>query len=244
MVGAGGGVGKPRVGLEDQRQVGPLPQLGKQGDQLLRAEAAVEAERVDPEARQRQGHGRHRRADKGASARFEAHGDPDGQVGVLLRGEHRGLDLVQIAHGLDDDEVGPGLRARGDLLPEGLVGLLEAQRAEGLEQLAERADVQGHLDGQIPRGHAGAANAPFDQLRRGIAAARRLIAVGAEGIRVEQAAACLDVFPVDGGDLFWLGNVPDLRGLAQRQTGGLQHGPHAAVEKQDLRVLHSFFHPF
>ena len=240
---AGRRVRQAGVRLQDQGQIRPLAQLAHEGQQLLRPEAAVKAQGVNPERAQGQTHGRNRGADKAAARGLEGHRGPDRQAAVLLRGEDGCLDLVQIAHGLDDDQVGAGIPAGDDDFAEKLVGLFKAQGAQRLENLPQRPNVQCDQDAFAPVRGTGTAYAGFDQFRDAVAETRCLETVDAEGVGIEDAAAGFDIAAMNSGDFFGFGQVPELRQLADGQAGGLQLGAHAPVQKRDVRQRHSVFPP-
>ena len=82
-----------------------------------------------------------------AAVRVEAHRRPRPELGgVRPRRLDGGLDLGQVAHGLDQDEVERRRPRARDLLREERLGLLGRQRAERREELARRADVAGDED--------------------------------------------------------------------------------------------------
>ena len=134
--------GKPRVGVDHQRQAGKLPQLGHQSRHLLGPQPAVEADGVGAQAFQNSC----RHADVPAGQKLavpvKGHGDKHRQVGVLLGGQQRGFGLVDVAHGFQQDPLGPGAAARLDHLPKGGDSFLKIQLPQGAEKLPCGADVQ------------------------------------------------------------------------------------------------------
>ena len=62
----------------------------------------------------------------------------------------------------------------------------------------------------------------------------------AEGVGIDDAAACGGVPAVDALDELWVGDIQFLRPCAQFQARRLQHGPHAAVEEDGIRLGKQF----
>ena len=234
---AGGRVRKPRVGLQNDGEGGPFSQLLHHGKQLLGTQGAVEAQGVHPETLQGQGHGGDCHPHEGPARGLKGHGDPDGKIGVLSGGQDGGLHLVQVAHGLKDHQVRAGLLPGHYHLPKNVIGLIEGQAAQGLQQLADGAHIQGHLHRTVSGGGSGGADPPGDQLPRGVAAFFHLETVRPEGVGVEDIASGLHVLTLDGGDRLWMGQVPGLRQLPHGKPRCLEHGAHGTVQQDDSVML-------
>ena len=136
--------GQPRVGVHNHRQRGELSEPPGQAQHLLGPQPAVQAQCVHPQALQH-GHGS-LQAPPGQQlpGLVKGHGDVHRQAGALLRRQHRGLHLVQVAHGLDEHAVRPGGSPCLHHLPKGGHGLLKGQVPHGGQQLPCGAHVQRH----------------------------------------------------------------------------------------------------
>ena len=66
---------------------------------------AIDAQGIDTESFQHIDHRLRITARKGAAAALIGHRDKYGQITVFFRGQHAGLDFIQIAHGLKQDHV-------------------------------------------------------------------------------------------------------------------------------------------
>ena len=62
----------------------------------------------------------------------------------------------------------------------------------------------------------------------------------AEGIGIDDAAACGGVFGMDALDQLRVGDVQFFRLGTQLQTGCLQHGAHAAVQQDGIILFEKF----
>ena len=104
------GVGQTGVGVDHQGHRGVLQQLLHNGHHLGGAQTAVDAQGAHTQALQ-QGHSGGGGAAGEQLAVFPVHGGHHHrQVAVLLGGQHGGLGLVGVAHGLNQDQVGPHRR--------------------------------------------------------------------------------------------------------------------------------------
>ena len=159
----------------------------------------------------------------------EGDGRENRELGVLLGGEKRGLELVGVAEGLEEDEIGAGFRAQADLLGEGVVGRVEFEVAGGLEEPARRADVQGDA---LCAGVACALDGGGDHvLERRVAVVFRRIR--AEGVGRDDVRPGFEIGAVDGGDVRGTRQVPELGNFAGLKSAFLQLGAHRTVEKSD-----------
>ena len=145
-----------------------------------------------------------------------------------MRTQHGGLHFIGVADGFNDDAVGPGLRPQ----PSGLTvrgnGLLEGQFAIGGQQLARGAHVEGHpAVAGLLRGLLGQPHARTDDVFQLCAEAQGRCA---EGVGGHDVAARIQISAMHRLDGFGMGQVPAFGHLAAAQSGGLQHGAHAAVQ--------------
>ena len=199
-------------------------------DERRGPQTAVDAERVNPERRERDGGNLGRSAQERAAILCEGHRAEDGQIGVVFGGEHRGLRLGEVGHGLDDEEVCPGGIGSADLLGEELVGLIEGAGAHGGQELACGADVGGNVRGPARlRAGDGCGEDLLDG--GGIA---QLGGVGTEGVGGHHVGAGLHVCRMDGANLVGIGEAEQLGQLAGGKAALLQLRAHSAVEHEDL----------
>ena len=201
-------------------------QLAGHRFQLRRPQRAVHAHHVRAQRRQ---HGRRHargRAEERAPVLAERHGGEDGQVVEVLRRQHRRLRLAQIRHGLDEHDVAPGVHHRAHLLGEYLVGLLERQRAQGLQQHADGAEAARHVAG-AGRAGVGRRRAVDVGHRR---AALQLVRVGAERVRGDHLGAGAHIAGMDVRDGVRVAEVQQVGQLAvRREAAFLQERAHGAV---------------
>ena len=151
---------------------------------------------------------------------------------MLLRREHRCLDLIEIGQRLEDHEIGTRLRARDHHLTEELIGVLERERAERLNELTDRTDVERNAHAR----NAGVlcctacrAHILSDDLGDGLARPLELVSVRTEGIAVDDAAARRNIVPMDLLDHLGMIQAEELGALARRESARLQLCAHASV---------------
>ena len=129
------------VGLHHDGFGGNAEHALHKGANLGRAERAVDADDIGPERVERYGGHFGRGPEEGAPVRLKGHGGKDGQARLLLCGEHRSAHLGEVGHGLDDDEIRPGLLGGARHAGKLAVRLVKAHRAERPQQRAERPDI-------------------------------------------------------------------------------------------------------
>ena len=223
-------VRQARVGLRHHRAAGPRHHALDQRGHVGGAERAVDAHHVGAEGGERCGGHLGRGPQEGAPVLVEGHRDKDGQVGVLLGGEQRGLRLGEVGHRLDDEEVGPGRIGRAHLLGKELVGIVEGERAHGLQERTGRSDVGCHVACARCAGTTDGRGKDFVN-RRGLA---ELGAVGTKGVGGDHLGACRHVRGVDLGDLLRVGQAQELGDLSCRQATSLQLRAHGTVKQQEV----------
>ena len=118
-----------------------------ESSELGRSLAAVDAQDVGADGVEGDGGDLGARAQEGATVFLKGHGGKDGQVGVLAAGEDRRLDLGQVGHSLDNKEVHARSDAGAHFLGKEVIGLVEAQGAQGAKQGADGADIAGNVAG-------------------------------------------------------------------------------------------------
>ena len=127
--------------------------------------------------------------EEGAPVRLKGHGGKDGQARLLLYGEHRSAHLGEVGHGLDDDEIRPGLLGGARHAGKLAVRLVKAHRAERPQQRAERPDIARNV--ARSRSPCGRDSRRVYLLRlRGVT---ELEGIGAKGVGGDHLRAGLDV---------------------------------------------------
>ena len=96
---------EPRVGLHNDRFRRELRKPFHLRQHPVRTESAVEAVRIDAERLEERRNALDRSAREELAVRIDCDRRPDRQVAGLLRGEDGGLQLKDVAHRLDDDQV-------------------------------------------------------------------------------------------------------------------------------------------
>ena len=226
-------VGQSRVSLHHNGLVGNGEHTCGEPSELGRALAAVDTQNVGADGVERDGGDLGARSQEGATVFLKGHGGKDGQVGVLAAGEDGRLDLGKVGHGLDNKEVHARVDAGAHLLGKEVIGLVEAQGAQGAKQRADGADIADDVAGA---GLAGAGDSGGKDICHG-GGAVELVGVGAKGVGGDHVAAGLDILTLDIGDNLGLLKVEQLGQGAGLHAGRLQHGAHAAVEQQVPRAL-------
>ena len=226
-------VGQSCVGLHHNRLVGNGEHTRGESSELGRSLAAVDAQNVGADGVERDGGNLGTRTQECATVFLEGHGGKDGQVGVLAAGEDGRLDLGQVGHSLDNKEVHTRGDACAHFLGKEVIGLVEAEGAQGAKQRADGADVTGDVAGA---GLAGTGDGRGKDVCHG-GGAVELVGVGAKGVGGDHVAAGLDVLALNVGNDLGLLKVEQLGQGAGLHAGRLQHGAHAAVKQQVSRAL-------
>ena len=179
--------------------------------------AAVDAQNVGADGVEGDGGDLGARAQEGATVFLKGHGGKDGQVGVLATGEDGGLDLGKVGHGLDNKEVHARGDARAHLLGKEVIGLVEAEGAQGAKQCADGADIAGDVAGA---GLAGTGDGRGKDVCHG-GGTVELMGVGAKGVGGNHVAAGLDILTLDISDNLGLLKVEQLGQGAGLHAGRL-----------------------
>ena len=144
-----------------------------------------------------------------------------------------GLDLAQVGHRLDPDQVDPARHEGGGLLGEDVDRLVVVERAGRGEDRAARTDVA-----RDERVAAGRVDLAAQEDRRGLVELRDTVlqpvqaeahAVATERVGHEDLRPGVEVAAVDAPDDVGLGQVPDLGRVTEQQAVGEQHRAHRAV---------------
>ena len=152
----------------------------------------------------------------------------DRKIARLLRGEDGRLQLEDIAHRLDDNEIGPCLGPYPHHFGETIVGGLEIKIARRLQESPRRPDVERHTRTRALRQrHTG----PNDLIKS--VAPVILQRVRAEGIGVDNLGARLDIRAVNRRDVIRTLDIPVFGTLPRFQAACLKLGAHAAIKPND-----------
>ena len=219
------GLGKARIGLDDDGNLGIPADLGHHIGKVRGAQRTVHSDSIDAESAEC-GRGRCGMcAEEGSAVLLIGESGDNGKVRILLDCQHCGLHFEKVRHGLYYEQVGAGFIARDDLLFVQLISCVEFKLAEGLQHLSGGADIlSDKARARLPRDLYACA----DQRSRTVA---EFGGIGAEGIGSDNVGACLNIGAVDIQDLIRLAQVPLLGKCAGLQTRSLKHGAHAAVKE-------------
>ena len=237
-------LGHPGVRLGEQRHARVFAQALQQGEHLRGASRAVQPEGAHTHTLQHGERGGHVRPRQRAARRVTGEGDKDRLVTHAAHGEYGCARVGERHHRLDGVEVDPGL-----LKPRGLFGvdvyqLLEARLAERGEKQPRRGDVAcdpcAARRGLLREG--GKAAVIF---RRPVhdAALLELLAVGAEGRRIDDPAARVEIAALHLPDRLRVLKHPLLGAALARVAALLQLGAGCAVKNQGKTDFHQFIPP-
>ena len=240
-------IGEARVRLDNDRQIRPLHQLVHDRHKLHRSERAVDTKRRDTKGIERNRDRRDGCAEEGAPILLECHRHPDRQLGMFLRCEHRCLDLVEVGQRLKDDEIRPGLLARGHHLTKELVCSLKRERSKRLDQFPDRTDIECDTH-SLRAGVLGCAARRADVLPNDLgdrlARSLELMRIRAEGVAVDDTAARCDVIPMNLFDHIRMRESKKLGTFPRRKSTRLQLGAHASVQNDNIVHFPIFSHLF
>ena len=226
-----------RIRLGDDRQIRVGDDLPQDGQQLLRAQGAVQTDGICAKAGQRGCHGGGSTAGESAARFVKAHRDDDREAAVLFGSDQGGAGLLQVGHGFDGDQVSASLHASSDQLAKHVHRSLKGKGAQGFQQLPQGADVQRDPGGSahaglLRGGHSGT----HDFLHRHTQL-RQLAAVRAKGVGIHDIRAHLNILAVDGRQQLGSVEGQQLRQLAGLKAGGLEHGAHRAVQENQVACI-------
>ena len=231
-------LGHARVGLRDQDHVGlGGPHLRDDRDDLVRPVAAVAADRVGTPLGQRVDGGLGLDAHHRVAASIEGHRRDDrDRRGDLADPDDRRPDLLEIGHRLDPDNIDTTGDKRRGLLREDIDRLVEIERPDRHHDRARRADIARderigsggfHLRPEQKGGHLVELRDPVL-----VAVQAHPQAVAAERVGQQDPRPGIEIAAVDAPDDVGLGQVPELRRIAEREPRGEQHRPHRTVGKR------------
>ena len=158
----------------------------------------------------------------------------DRQVGDDPDGIDGGADLVQIAEGLEDEQIDAALEQRLRLLAEVLARLVDAGLAPRLDADAQRTDRAGHVRAVARRATRDPRALDVDLAQRvGQAERAELDAVRAERVRLDDVGAGADVLVVDLLHQVRPRQVQRVEALVDEHALRVEHRPHRAVADED-----------
>ena len=202
-----------------------------------RTDGAVHADERGPAPRQLRGESLWRRPVERAAVFLRAHLRDDRQVRDAADSLDGGADFVQIAEGLEHDELHPTVDQRLRLFAEKRARFVDARLAPGLNPDAERTDGAGHV-GAVAGSLARDARALLVDLLQPLGYAERgeLDPVGAEGVRLDDVGAGPDVLLMHAGNEVRLRDVQRVEALVDEYTLRVEHRPHRAVAHEHAFV--------
>ena len=195
---AADGDGHAGVRLCDQRHAGIFPQAAQLHEHLLRPGRAVEPEGADAHALQHGQRGGHICSGEASAALVAGEGHEDGLVAHAAHGQHRSARVRERHHCLNDEQVDPGFLETGSLLGVDVDQILERCLAERGEKETRRREIARDPCPAVRRFARERGKAAV-KIRRVVedAALFELLAVCAEGRRVEHLASGGDIAALD-----------------------------------------------
>ena len=218
--------GQPGIGADSDGKGARCAQLRQQSQHLFRAKAAVQADHVGAQALYHGGCGRDIRAGEQLPAFIKGQRHQYWQRGMLFGCQQRRFGFVDVAHGFNDDQVGPGV----NLFGISSIGVLKIQIAVWFEQLSCGADVQ-RYPGTVRCCLFGQTHTGGNQLGRAGRPVLQLVAIGAESVGQENVGSGGAVGAVNVAQDFQMGDVPAFRQLARAEAPALQQRAHGTVKK-------------
>ena len=243
---------KTGVRVYKHRDVGGLHEALHDRDHLGRSERAVHAERIDAEALEHGDHRLRRTARQHLPTAVEDAGDENRQIAVFLRGKHSRLCFVRVVHRLDQHEIRTLTGTDPYDLAEDVDRVVEGEVAHRREQLAGRADVEGHVGILVTASlRARFLRKFYSGGHDFVEVLRELQAIRAESVRVVDVRTGLEIAAVQVEDTLRVEEIPGLRQLPRLQALLLQDGAGATVEEQPLPadsihdiLLHNFLREY
>ena len=222
---------QPGVGIDHDGQGGALHVLRGDIFHLLRPKRAVGAEGGNAEALQHGHRGGHVGAREQMAAFVIGVGDDNRQITVLFGGQHGGLGFIEVAHGLDQNQIEPAGGGNAHAFGEHVDRVLKSEIAQRTQQLAERAHVERKINrifvsciAGFGAGHVvvGGADDRVEVIE--------LEPVCAEGVRCDHVGAGFHIGKVDLFQHGRMRQVPRFGQFARAKTLFLQQRTHPAVK--------------
>ena len=181
-----------------------------------------------------------RRAVQRVAVFLRRHLGDDWQAGHAPHGVDRRADFVEIAEGLEDEQIDAALHERMGLLAEEFACFVEAGLPPRLDADAQRADRPGDvrvLQRRMARDLRALCVDRVEPL--GKAERAQLDAVRAERVGLDNVGAGTDVFLVHLGHEIGLRDVQRVEAFVDEDALRIEHRPHRAVTDEDP-VVKSF----
>ncbi len=165
------------------------------------------------------------------------------------RGFQRQQHFGQVGEGLEQDQIDPGLRQPADLLGEDGAGVLLLEPSIRLHADAQRTDRTSDVNVVSVRRRARQLDPGADDRRLLVfqPELRQLEAVRAEGVRLDDLRARLDVSPVNLADQLRVDQVLAVEALVHARAARVQQRAHRAVGEQRTPLADLFekgFHAY
>jgi hypothetical protein len=178
-----------------------------------------------------------RRAVEGVPVLFGGHLRDDRQVGQRPNGVDRRADFVQVAKGLEDEEIDAAVEKGAGLLSEVVARLVDAGLAPRLDSNPERPDRSGDIGALAGRAPRNAHPLDVDSHQRFCQAERpQLDPVGTEGVGLDNVRAGADVFLVHFLDEVGTRQVQRVEALVDEHALRVQHRPHRPIADEDTLI--------
>ena len=223
--------GKAGVRIDDDRQGTDFRQFLHDRQHLPRAQSAVHAQGIHAQSFHHRCDALHRPAGQELALPVVDRGDADRQIRVLLRRKNCCFCLQAVAHGLDEDEVCPCIRAEAHHLRKDGHGFFKVQISHRLQEPSRGPDVQGDK-AVLPAGQApGFLHVVHACLHDGLQVLRVRVMqpVRSEGIGVYDVASRFQVRDRQLDDVLRPCQVPPLRKLPALQPLRLENGTGSSV---------------
>ena len=232
-----------RIGRAQQGTLRHPANPAQQRKHLRAAQAAIQSQSRHAQAVQQHGHGFHRASGEQPPVDVRHHGGQNGQITGLPGSQHRRFHLVGVAHGFDEDQVGPGFRAPGRRLAVQRHRLLEGQFPIRGQELSRGAHVKGSK--AVPRFLHSLARQLHPRLDHFLQLRPEAGSRGPKGVRRDNVAPCRQVGAMHLRHRFRMRQVPPFRRFSAGESGRLKHGTHAAIHKyqpfsQQFLQFHGF----
>ena len=136
-------------------------------------------------------------------------------MGVFFGRQDGGFHVVEVGEGLEYNQICSGVLGGHHHLPVQLVGVVEGQGAQRLQQLPDGAAVEGHIGLRPGSGIPCHLDGLGDDLGGGVAAVLQLVPVGLEGVGIDDLTAGGDIAAVDIGHHLRVSEAEQFRQLTQ-----------------------------
>jgi hypothetical protein len=221
------------AGVGHRGQQGTRHRLGEAFDGVEHrggADAAVDPEHVGAKLHQLRPELLHRRAVQGVAILGGGQHRDDRPIAHTADGPDRRADLVDVAEGLEDEQVHAAVGQAAGLFGEDDFGLVQPRLAPRLDTDAQRPHRAGHPRGIARRVTRNARPGDVDGVDLlGQAEARELEPVGPEGVGLDDLRARAKVGLMDVDHQAALRQVQILEGAIEEDALGVELSAHGAI---------------